>query len=176
MNFFHKNRFLSWLLIVLILINVSALVSFFLFSHTKTPASCCPSDGKQAHSFCSELRLSEKQTSQVDSINQNYKANAGPIVAAIKNARSAILNELEKETPDTGMLNKLTDELSVLQKRVQQENIKQYLKLKNVCDLEQAQRLSALYRDLYGCPMKNNAMQHQYRHGQGNSKAGARCE
>jgi len=112
----------------------------------------------------------------VDSINQNYKINAGPIVASIKNIRSAILNELEKETPDTSMLNKLTDELSVMQKKVQQENIKQYLKLKNVCDLEQAQRLSALYRDLYGCPMKDNTVRHQYRHGQGNSKAGARCE
>jgi Spy/CpxP family protein refolding chaperone len=176
MNFFHKNRYVFWVLIILIVINISALVSFFLFAQTTPPASCCPADGKLGHSFSNELGLSAAQTEKVSSINQNYKATAEPIVASIKDTRGAILNELEQETPDTSLLNRLTEELSILQKNIQKENINQYMELKKACTPEQAQRLSALYRDLYGCPMQAKGMQHQYRHGQGKNKGEPRCE
>jgi Spy/CpxP family protein refolding chaperone len=176
MNFFLKNRYLFWVLIILIVINISALVSFYLFSRSAPGVSYCPPEGKGGHSFSNELGLSVAQTAKVSSINQTYKLNAEPIVSEIKNTRSAILNELEQEAPDTNLLNKLTNELSLLQRQVQQENIKQYMNLKNVCNQEQAQRLSALYRDLYGCPMKGNSMRHQYRHGQGKTREVPTCE
>jgi hypothetical protein len=176
MNFFHKNRYIFWVLIFLILINISALISFFLFTRATPAPSCCPADGKQGHSFSNALELSADQTEKVDIINQRYKANAEPIVDSIKNTRGAILNELEQETPDTSLLKKLTTELSILQKKVQMENIKQYMELKKVCNKEQAQLLSALYRDLYGCPMKNNGIKHQFRHGQGKAKNEPGCE
>ncbi|MEI7500262.1 MAG: periplasmic heavy metal sensor [Bacteroidota bacterium] len=176
MNFFLKNRYVLWVLIILIVINISALVSFFLFTQAPPSKSCCPVQGKQGHSFTSELGLSAAQTEKVSSINQNYKTNAEPIVASIKVSRGAILNELEQEKPDTNLLNRLTEELSLLQNKVQKENIKQYLELKKVCNPEQAQRLSALYRDLYGCPMQAKGMQHKYRRGQDKTKGEPKCE
>ena len=176
MNFFHKNRFAFWVMIILIIINISALASFFLLTRHAASPTCCPADGKQGHSITNELGLSAVQTEKVSFINQNYKAHAEPIAASIKDTRSAILNELEQQNPDTNLLNRLTSELSVLQKNIQQENIKQYMELKKVCNQEQAQRLSALYRDLYGCPMKTIGMLHQYRHGQGKNAGEPRCE
>jgi hypothetical protein len=176
MNFFYKNRFAFWVLIILIVINISALASFFLLNRPATSPTCCPADGKQGHSMTNELGLSAAQTEKVSSVNQIYKEHAEPIAASIKDTRSAILNELEQQNPDTNLLNRLTSELSILQKNIQQENIKQFMELKKICNQEQAQRLSALYRDLYGCPMKANGMQHQYRHGQGKSKGETRCE
>jgi Spy/CpxP family protein refolding chaperone len=176
MNFFLKNRYVFWVLIILIVINISALVSFFLFTQNTPPASCCPADGKQGHSFSNDLGLSTAQTEQVSAINQNYKRHAEPIATSIKDTRGLILNELEKDMPDSSLLNKLTAQLCVLQNTIQRENIKQYLELKKVCTPAQAQRLSALYRDLYGCPMQSKGMKHQFRNGQGKTKGEPRCE
>jgi len=176
MNFFQKYRYIVWVLILLVVINVAALVSFFLFAKTGSSEPCCPPQEKQVRSFSNELGLSAAQTEKVTLINQNYKAQAEPIAAEIKKTRGAILNELEQDQPDTSLLNKLSQEFSILQKNIQQENIRQYLELKKVCNEDQIQRLSALYRDLYDCPMQANAMKHKLRHGQGKSKGQARCE
>ena len=176
MNFFSKNRLIFWVLIIMVIINISALASFFLLTKTQAPPPpCCPPAEKQCGAFRDELNLSAEQTLKVGAINKNYQESAEPIATAIKGTRAAILNELEKETPDSNYLNVLTNQLGLLQLKIQKENIKQYTKLKHVCTPEQAHRLSALYRDLYGCPMQDDQMKHRYRGGQGNNKK-EKCE
>jgi Spy/CpxP family protein refolding chaperone len=175
MNFFQKNRLILWVLILLTVINISALVSFFMFTKTPAPAACCTPEEQQCVAFRDELDLSAEQTLKVSDINKKYTESAEPIATAIKETRAAILTELEKETPDTTQLNILANQLTLLQMKIQRENIKQYGDLKRVCTPEQVQKLSALYRDLYGCPMKNGQMKHRYRNGQGNSGK-SKCE
>ncbi|MCX6268683.1 MAG: hypothetical protein NTW16_15240, partial [Bacteroidetes bacterium] len=162
-------------LIILVVINISALISFFMFTKTPVPAACCTPEEQQCIAFRDELNLSAEQTLQVNAINKTYTESAEPIVTAIKETRAAILTELEKESPDTVQLNALTNQLTLLQMKIQLENIKQFGALKGVCTPKQVQRLSALYRDLYGCPMQNGQMQHRYRKGQGTSVK-TKCE
>jgi Spy/CpxP family protein refolding chaperone len=175
MNFFQKNRLIIWILILLIVINISALTSFFILTKQPAPAPCCTPEEQQCMTFRDELSLSAEQTLKVNDINKKYTESAEPIAAAIKENRAAILTELEKDVPDTTQLNILTDQLTLLQVKIQRENIKQFGDLKRVCTPEQVQRLSALYRDLYGCPMKNGQMQNRHRSGKGNSVK-TRCE
>ena len=175
MNFFQKKRLIFWVMIILVVINVAALSSFFLFKKTPVPADCCTPEKQQCAAFRDELKLSDEQTLKVATINQSYKESAGPISTSIKETRTTILAELDKEQPDTNRLNVFASELALLQLKIQKENIKQYLALKRVCTPEQAQRLSALYRDLYGCPMQNGQMKHRYRKGQVNGNK-AKCE
>jgi len=170
MNFLSKHRFLFWALMVLIVVTVSALVSFFLFSkQDPVNEACCSQAEKSGHAFTHELGLTPVQTEQVARINSEYRQQAEPIAMAIKEKRGIILSELEREKPDTIFLNEVVKTLSLLQMEIQHKNIKQYLELKKVCTPEQALRLSALYRDLYGCPMQGNQMQYRYqrRHGEG---------
>ncbi|MCX6266321.1 MAG: hypothetical protein NTW16_03060 [Bacteroidetes bacterium] len=179
MNFFNKNRLIFWVLIILVVINISALISFFLFTKTAVQTPCCPPEEQQCNAFRDELNLSTGQTLKVTEINKRYKEFAEPISMEIKGARTSILTELEKDVPDTIRLNSLTNQLALLQSKIQRENITQYRELKRVCTPEQAQKLSALYRDLYGCPMQNGQMKHRNRHGQGeskNEKCGNPCE
>ncbi|MCX6305204.1 MAG: hypothetical protein NT040_09555 [Bacteroidetes bacterium] len=175
MNFFSKNRLVFWLLVILVVINISALASFFLFTKTADTRQCCSPEQQQCMAFRDELKLSAAQTLKVNAINKQYAGSAGPIASAIKENRTAILTELEKDVPDSIHLNALTEQLALLQVEIQKENIRQYRELKRVCTPDQAQRLSALYRDLYGCPMQNGEKQHRYRHGQDNAQK-PRCE
>ena len=170
MNFFHKNRLVFWVLIVLVVINLSALISFFFFTRAETPVQCCSPEEQQCTAFRDELNLTAEQTRQVGVINKKYQESAAPIALNIKEIRASILTELEKERPDTAQLDKFTNQLAELQLKIQKENIKQYTELKRVCTQEQAHWLSALYRDLYGCPMQDGQMQHRYRQGHGNDK------
>ena len=167
MNFFLKNRLIFWALIFLVVLNISALTSFFLFRKSQSPAACCTPEQKQCMAFRDELKLSADQTLKVTDINNKYMVVAEPIAKAIKDTRASILTELENEAPDTLKLNQLALNLSMLQLKIQKENIKQYSALKKVCNPEQALRLSALYRDLYGCSMQAGQMKNRYRKGQG---------
>ncbi len=167
MNFLNKNRFLTWLLIVLVFINLSALASFLIYIKTRPALVTCETQPAQGCALRNELELSDEQAGSVDLINSDYKNNVEPIVSDIRDLRSEIIDELDKESPDTVVLNRLASGLSSLQNKMQKENIRQYLELKKICAPNQALRLSELYRDLYGCPMKGKGMQHRYRHGQG---------
>jgi Spy/CpxP family protein refolding chaperone len=156
MNFFDKNRLIFWVLTVLVVVNISALVSFFIYPKTQEPnRPCCSPEEQQCNAFRDELNLSENQTLQVGEINRNYKSAAEPISMAIKQVRADIITELEQARPDTVQIDSLVNRLSGLQTNIQKENIKQYQALKQVCTTEQAHKLSALFRDLYRCPMKN---------------------
>lgn len=171
MNFFTQNRFVFWTLILLVLINVSALASFFIFSRQETPAAaCCPPEETGQRALSNELGLTQSQAEKVAQINRDYKLQAEPIAAAIKEKRELILSELEQNESDTIVLNQIVKSLAILQIEIQQKNISQYLELKKVCTPEQTHRLSTLYRDLYGCPMRENSnMNHRNRNrcGQG---------
>ena len=161
-----KNRLLFWLLLFLIAINLSALVSFFFFVQQKPLMECNVNQEGKCNLFKQELNLSEAQMIRVEEINSRYRNASEPLVAAIREKRNKIMHELENETPDTLLLSSYAMQLSLLQNQMQKENISQYLALKKICNSDQLQRLSGLYRDLYGCPLKEKRMQHRYRHGQ----------
>jgi len=167
MDTYKKNRFLFWLLIFLVVVNLSALATFLIFSTKPVPVSCGESASKPGGALCEQLGLTSAQTLEVEKINTLYRDVTTPIVAEIKEKRMEILDELNKDNPDTMHLNNLTLDLSTLQSRMQRASFRQFLELKTVCTPEQVKRLSALYRDLYGCPMKGKGQQNRYRHGKG---------
>jgi len=169
MDTYKKNRFLFWLLIFLVVVNLSAIVTIFVFTRQPSPVACGEASSKSGVALCEQLDLTELQSKKVEEINILYREVTSPIVAKIKEKRAEILDELNKENPDTLRLNNLAMDLTSLQSQMQRANFRQYLELKTVCTPEQVHRLSALYRDLYGCPMKNqrNGQQNRHRYGKG---------
>jgi len=166
MNLINKNRLLFRIFLVMVVINLAALISFFLFTRPAKEESGCRSDTQQCGMFTEELNLTKEQTLQVDAINIRYKEFAGPLSARVKETRAAILTELEKPAADTGIIDSLIGELAQIQTQIQKANVKQYLQLKEICNPDQALKLSSLYHDLYNCPGKGQG-QHRNRNGRG---------
>ncbi len=169
MNLFYKNRLIFWLLLILAVINVSALATYFIFREKPAaPAEECCADGTRPCTILkSELGLTDAQEETVVAINRTYTDSAGPVVAAIKNTRAEILTALDETETDPVKLDRLVEQLGELQVKLQKASMIQYRELRRVCTPEQAHRLSALYRDLYGCPLNSDRGNHRYRHGQG---------
>jgi hypothetical protein len=164
MNPQNKNRLIFWIMLFLILVNLSALGTFFYFGRDTEEVTCDVMQAKCGKALECELGLSGEQIEKVDMINAEYLAKSSPIAAEIRNIRSDILDELSSDQPDTSFINQKSSELCDFQLQLQQANFTQFLDLKEVCDPEQAQRLSALYRELYGCAGMAGSAGRMHRH------------
>jgi hypothetical protein len=164
MNPVNKNCLIFWILIFLIIVNLSALATFFTFRSHSEEVACDARQTQCGNAFKSELGLSEAQVKKVGTINTDYQAASVPIVNEIRKIRSDILDELSVEAPDTAYINQKSGELCDFQLQLQKANFAQFLELKKVCDPTQAQRLSALYRELYGCVGMGNGEGRMHRH------------
>ena len=178
MNFFSKNRLVFWLLIFLVVINLTAMITFLVFySRNSTALKQQPRENPRL-AFRKELSLSDAQIEKVESILADYRNSTEPVTINIRDYRTQLLEELAKDKPDTSVLNRCTDEICSLQKQMQKASVKQYMALKEICNPVQCQRLSALYFELYGCQGKGKGMgrgkgmMHQYRRGQGQQGRG----
>jgi Spy/CpxP family protein refolding chaperone len=171
MNFFNRNRFVSWLLVFLVVINLTALVTFLAFYMRKPARAENPACGTSCMALQKELSLTPGQSGKVDTILAVYRTATQPYVARIKDCRAQLLEELAKDKPDTGLISRCTDEINTCQKEMQKASVNQYLSLKKICTPDQCRRLSALYFELYGCRagMGKGMM---YRHGQGKQGCG----
>jgi Spy/CpxP family protein refolding chaperone len=179
MNFFDKNRLAFWILLFLMVINVSALVTFFV-ANRKVNNNELPSPAnKPGGALQAELSLAPDQSSKVNEINSAYKASSEPIILSIKEKKVELLEELSKVNTDTNRINTILNDLGIRQHQLQHANIKQFLELKMVCTPEQTKKLSQIYSELYGCDHtgkgkgqgNGQGMKHRHRYGQhGNNK------
>jgi len=164
MNFFSKNRFLFWLLIFLVVILFTALVTLIVYYSDQSKGSSQQMPDNPGNVFRTELSLTPAQSEKVDAILAVYRNSTEPIVSEIRNHRIQVLDELTKDKPDKSILNKYIEEISQLQKQMQNASINQYMALKEICTPGQCQRLSALYYELYGFQGQGNG------HGKGQGK------
>lgn len=160
----NKNRLIFWILFFLVIVNLSAIATFFIISRGSDNPVCDAADFQCGKAFEFELGLSPEQAEQVGVINSEYHTRSRPIANEIRQIRSEILDELSSERPDTSFIEVKSNELCDFQLQLQQLNFTQFLELKKVCDPEQAQRLSALYRELYGCARMSNQEGRMHRH------------
>jgi hypothetical protein len=180
MNFFSKNKVVFWLMIFLVVINLSALVTFLVFFSKNTTESKLQPRENPGMAIRKELSLSVPQSEKVEAVLADYRNTTEPITTNIRNYRSRLLEELAKDNPDTTVLNKCGEEICLLQKQMQKASVKQYMALKEICNPAQCQRLSALYFELYGFQGKGQGMgrgkgmMHQYRGAQGQQGHGNR--
>lgn len=166
METYHKNRWLFWVLIFLIIVNLAALGTYFFFPRQQTVIACEEGAVTPGCVYQTRLDLTDEQAHQVDLISEDYLKTSRPIAHEIKSIRGSILDELTVDQPDTSYLNELSSALAELQGQLQRKNIEHYMALKEVCNPEQAMRLSNLYRELYGCPMQVQGRKFQHRHGE----------
>jgi Spy/CpxP family protein refolding chaperone len=175
MNILKNNRTVFWILIFLVLINITALATYFIYMRKPINETLPGSGIKQGIVLRQELSLTPEQSMEVNKINATYQASNEPIVEAIREKKAELLEELAKEKTDSTILTKLTEEIVIEQKKLQKANIKQFLDLKKICTPEQTFRLAQIYAGLYGFEQsgKGSGKGMKYRHRFGQQKSGS---
>jgi len=174
MNIFNNNRTVFWILIFLVMINITALATYFIYMRKPINEPLPGSELKRGIVLRQELSLTPEQSLAINKINATYQASSEPIVEAIREKKAEILDELAKENTDSVILTKLANEMVIEQKKLQMANIKQFLDLKKVCTPEQTLKLAQIYAGLYGFDQggKGQGKGMRYRHRFGQQKSG----
>jgi len=172
MKLYNNNRFVFWILIFLLLINITALATYFFYLRKPANGTIPAAELKKGVALRQELSLTPDQSLKVNTINATYKAASEPVVEAIREKKADLLEELSNDITDMEQVEKLANEIVSEQKQLQMAHIKQFLDLKKVCTPEQTQKLSQIYSELYGCENKGmgrgkgNGKGYRHRYGQ----------
>ncbi len=170
MNISNNNRIIFWILIFLVLVNITALASYFIYFRKPANEPLPGSRYTKGIALRQELSLTPEQSLEVNKINATYQASSESIIAAIRDKKAELLEELSVDNTDTSLVEKLAKDIDNEQNKLQMANIKQFLDLKKVCTPEQTQKLSQIYAEMYGCERKGqgngNGMKHRHRFGQ----------
>ena len=151
MNFFTKIRVTSWIIGLLVLLNVLTL-GVLWFQQFRRPPGMFPPPGKQAENsqrfLQRDLNLTEQQAQQFETLRNQYFLKSRTIMQEIHQLRKGITDELFSASPDAQKANKFAEEIGAKQAELERLLFNHFLELKAVCQPEQQKKFQALMRDL----------------------------
>jgi Spy/CpxP family protein refolding chaperone len=149
-----KKKLWTLGLILLVVINVSALSTFAFNRWFRVPGELPAASPASADSFTKQLCLSGEQEKCIRDIRFSFDTEIGDVQARMQEKKLAIVEELKKETPDGASINKLIEDISRLQAEIQKKAVLNLLKEKEVLTDEQKANFFRIFED-YVCPRKN---------------------
>jgi Spy/CpxP family protein refolding chaperone len=163
-----KKRLLALGFILLVVINVSALLTFAYNRWFRAPGRTPAADSAGATSFERHLCLSGEQERCIKDIRFSFDSEIGKIQAQMREKRRAMVEEMKKESPDNASIEMLIEEISGLQAEIQKKAVLNLLKEKEVLTPGQKATFFRMFED-HVCPREKGA-------GHGSSRAGdTRC-
>ena len=149
MDYFTKNKMLFWCVIILVLINIVTLASFWMggpsFRHLLR-AKESPDGGKI---MAERLQLSDEQTEQFQQIRNKHFMRTRPLQNDAHKIRLDLLDEIFSSEPNQTKIQSLFTELENKQSQFDKLLFEHFQELKNACDSEkQVEELKIMLRDL----------------------------
>ena len=143
-----RKKILIIILALLIVINLSAFITFTYNRYCFAHKSCAAKGADRAEMFlCRELALSDAQIEEMHSLNQEFHQQADSISLALFEKRSDLLKMLSVSTVDMNKIEKQQDEINKLQAELQKRVIVHLLKRKQKLTPEQRQKLFSILMD-----------------------------
>jgi len=147
MNFIEQKRFLIWVIIILLVFNITAVITLLIHFN---------SDHKQAVKspepdfLQKELSLNDEQMKGVGKIRRQFREVSTPHLQKIRETRQELADEMGKAQPDSARIRLLSTDLGNLQGQLTSQIALQYLNIRDLCTPEQALKLNTAYPYLFG--------------------------
>jgi len=155
-------------IILLIVINISALVTFAYNRWVREPGGPPTVSPALADTFTRQLCLSGQQKKCIKDFRFAFDSEISNIQARMQEKKRAMVEELKKGSPDGATLDKLIEDTSRLQAEIQKKAVFNLLKEKEVLTDEQKAIFFRLF-EYHVCPREKGT-------GHGSSgKDDARC-
>jgi Spy/CpxP family protein refolding chaperone len=110
--------------------------------------------GRGMEDFLEDLKLTPDQQTKITDLKFAHQQEILPLKRDLTKKRIELKSELEKESPNKATLEKLTDEISVLQAKVQKSKLNFLLSLKTVLTPEQWQKAKENFLEEKGGRLK----------------------
>ena len=164
-----KNRLVILFLVVLTIINVTALVTIAYHRlHFKRPFRPTGRPDMHMNFIKQELDLNEKQIKEFESQDKRFREETKPILDSLRAKRRDLMDEVAAEHPSIDKLDKLTQEIGALQAALQKKTIMHLLKEKSFLTPEQQQKFLSLFKEgrdrIRGLRSRGNRIERGFRH------------
>jgi len=141
------NRAIRWFNYLLLIINLSALLTLVFFKSAGGTG-----ESQQAVTSLEflrdELGLTNEQYQVVIKIDEKTFRTYHLVVDLLCEANIELLEEMSKEMPDQGELDRLARRIGNLNTTLKKETIKHFEHIRSICDEEQKARLTALFKEI----------------------------
>lgn len=152
MDIFIKKRFIVWIIIILVILNLStlAVIWFFHIKGPRRPPPMPPIGPEQGMLLLDkELNLSETQVQKFKESRDRYFVESKPILDEIHRLKMEIMDEVFAPSPDPSKVKRIAKEIGEKQAKFEELLFDHFLSLREACNPEQEVKLKDLFRDLF---------------------------
>ncbi|MEI6852330.1 MAG: hypothetical protein WCL06_05785 [Bacteroidota bacterium] len=170
MSYFKQNKTTLWILIAVILFNITAIATIYYKTNIKGCQKQCREEKGCFQSYLkTELNLTPVQAEKFEVEKQKYHDTVMAVHRIMMVKREFMTREMSKPNADTALLYKTADELGVLYATTRKLYINHYFDLSKICNDEQKNKLSSIIGNVFCCegrgegmgPEKDHKKQHQ---------------
>ena len=151
----NKYRILVWIVVILLATNLSMGISYFyhkqqdkkLTQQIEEAAVEMPAQ-QRTRFFREQLILNREQLNKFRELNRSFNQTAWGITRKLQSLRIEMVEELGYENPNDERLEFISSEIGSLHKQLKKETINYYLSMREVCDVEQRQKLNEIFMSM----------------------------
>ena len=148
MDYFTKNKMLFWCVIILVILNVVTLSSFWMGKSgpamQKRPGG--QRDGQKI--MTEKLQLSDQQAQEFEQIRNEHFMRTRRLQDDMHKIRLDMLDETFELEPDDLQIEKLLSELGEMQNQFEKNLFQHFQELKDACNEQQREQLQLMLRNL----------------------------
>jgi Spy/CpxP family protein refolding chaperone len=137
----------KYLLTLLLVINVTALVTFAYHRWFRPGGETPAAAGTPAEAFARMLWLSSRQEMCLRDIRASFDAETEDLQTRIQEKKGAMVEEMKKASPDGAALDRLVDEVGRLQTEIQKKAVARLLEEKSILTEEQKEAYVRMFED-----------------------------
>lgn len=150
---FRKNKIWIWLVGILLVTNVSTIVSVVYHlrneSNVEQPAKAVEMPGEQRTRFFKEqLGLAESQMDQFRNANRQFNRQARQVTMQLEMLREEFVQEMTKEHSDEQRMAELSKLIGQQHEKLKMATYSFYEQLNEACTSEQKEKLAELFQSL----------------------------
>lgn len=167
-----KKTLLISTIILLIVINISALLTIYYHNKIQTKKVVEMKNIKEEarikgmHRYIKEeLKLTDKQFEIFKEISKTNMNSSHEISMKLSEKRFDMMNEIAKVNPNLNTLDSVAKNIGLLHYELKKSTINHFLKLKEICNDDQQENLQKLFMQLINEQDKNDLKRNQRRRG-----------
>jgi Spy/CpxP family protein refolding chaperone len=155
-----KPKILTWIIILLLIMNVSAIVTMLYHKSQEekaeivsgNPVAAIQSGPTMKYSgrrFRDELGLTSDQMREFSRFNPIFRQKLRDLNIRLLRKRQEMIDELAVDKSDTTMLNSLSYSIGELHSELKKATYAYYLEFKRICTPEQKEKLNSIFNNMF---------------------------
>jgi hypothetical protein len=151
MNPIKKQRIIKWLNFLLLIINITAIITILYLNN---PSAAKDNKSENATKFSSleylrdRLRLSNEQYQELIKLTEKTYRVYYLNLDLICESNIELLEEMSKDSIDPIKMDKLTNRIGLLNENLKKNTVKYFESIKTICNDDQKYELVQLFKDI----------------------------